>query len=250
MRRPGLAGVLKKGSTGSSSQSSADPSDSAPTHNAPEVDDGTTSDTLFPSVAVSDAINAIAHAYAAWVVLPASLPACLGFALVAAAAAVGTARFGCSARLFRPGNEALAELAAFVGLPLVGSAAVLRNAGAYFSGVDPTAFAVSLAAVGAVVRGLPTSAAEAVRTVLVAATFIVPVVIDGVLRGDAVMAGCGLLFAAAGLAVRPERHTFLLGLRREDWFHAMIATASVGIALRLRAGVPFEAGGAPPLPVA
>jgi hypothetical protein len=44
-----------------------------------------------------------------------------------------------------------------------------------------------------------------------------------------------ILFAVAGLVVKPERHRYLIGIRREDWFHLMIAAASVGIALRLSA---------------
>ena len=40
-----------------------------------------------------------------------------------------------------------------------------------------------------------------------------------------------LLFAIAGLVVKPERHRFLFGVRREDLFHVMIAAASVGIAI-------------------
>ena len=150
------------------------------------VDDGSTGDALFPSVAVSDAINTAAHVFAAWVVLPVSLYAALGFALVAIAAAFGTARFGINARLFRPGNESLAEIAAFVGLPLIGFAASARYLPATVS-VDVTVLAVVLACIGAVARGFPHAATDAIRTIVVSATFIVGLVYDGAIRRDGVL---------------------------------------------------------------
>lgn len=153
---------------------------------APVVDDGTTSDTLFPTVAVSDTINTLAHAYAAYVVLPVSMPAALGFALVALASAFGTLRFGFSPRIFRAGNDSLAELAAYVGLSLIGRAAATGPL-SFLSTLDTTVFAVTLACVGAVARGLPKAVSDAVRTVVASSTFIIPVLVNGALRGDAVM---------------------------------------------------------------
>ena len=84
---------------------------------------------LYPTVAVSDAFNFAGHAAAAALVWHAHRPAALGFLLVAAAAAAGTARFAvfgensASARL----NDDLANVAAFVGLPCVGLSFALAN---------------------------------------------------------------------------------------------------------------------------
>ena len=76
---------------------------------------------LYPSVAISDAFNTGCHGAAAVLALRSASPggevACTGFALVAVASLVGTLRFGFSSKLFAPANEALADLAAFVGLP-------------------------------------------------------------------------------------------------------------------------------------
>ena len=77
---------------------------------------------LYPTIAVSDAFNAAMHASAALIIhkqYPCD-PAALGFATVAVAATVGTARFGYSESMFANANGDLADLAAMVGLPLVG----------------------------------------------------------------------------------------------------------------------------------
>jgi len=155
---------------------------------SPVVDDGSAGDRLFPSVAFSDAINALAHAAAAWIVLPKSLYAAIGFTLVAVAAAFGAARFGFSARIFRRANESVAELAAFIGLPLVGFAVAAQFVNPdLVEAIDPTIVVVALATVGAIARGLPKEHADAVRTAIVAPAFIIPVVWNGITRSDAVM---------------------------------------------------------------
>merc|ERR1711934_754741 len=76
----------------------------------------------YPSVALSDSFNAAAHLAAAAAAQTAQpqLPAWLGFALVALAAAVGTLRFGFYPSIFAQANDDLARLAGFLGLPLVG----------------------------------------------------------------------------------------------------------------------------------
>ena len=170
------------------------------------VDDGSAGDSLFPSVAFSDAINALAHAAAACIVLPISLYAAIGFSLVAVAAAFGTARFGFSARIFRPANESVAELAAFIGLPLVGFAVAAQFVNPdLVEAIDPTIFVVTLATVGALARGLPKEHADAVRTAIVAPSFIIPVVWNDITRGDAVMVreGAGHYHAVLDVATCP-----------------------------------------------
>ena len=67
----------------------------------------------YPSVALSDSFNAAAHLAAAAAAQTAQpqLPAWLGFALVALAAAVGTLRFGFYPSIFAQANDDLARLA-------------------------------------------------------------------------------------------------------------------------------------------
>ena len=99
---------------------------------------------LYPTIAVSDAFNTACHgagshrlrfihivhtlasisiaaAWLSWNAEPEG-SAWLGFTLVAIASGVGTLRFGVSESLFSGANAKLADLAAFVGLPLVGLA--------------------------------------------------------------------------------------------------------------------------------
>ena len=98
-----------------------------PGPDAPASGEGLLSGGLYPTVAVSDAFNAAAHGWAAVKMHEAGeQPAAMGFGLVAVAATVGTLRFGASERLLAQANGDLADLAAFVGLPLVGRSFALR----------------------------------------------------------------------------------------------------------------------------
>ena len=51
--------------------------------------------------------------------------------------------------------------------------------------------------------------------------------------GDRALAGSIALFVVAGIFVKPDRHSMLLGMRRENWFHYMIGVASFGMARAL-----------------
>jgi hypothetical protein len=149
-------------------------------------DDGTSGDTLFPSVAISDLVNAAGHAYAASIVFQSSLTAALGFSIVAIAALVGTLRFGISARTFRPANENLADLSAFVGLPLVGwvAAATAVPPSHWIASASPSVVIVGLTTIHAVLRGLPPAAYAASRTIVASGLFVVPVIWAGVITRD------------------------------------------------------------------
>ena len=82
---------------------------------------------LYPTIALSDGVNCIGHAWASGYAYSVGAPdAALGFALVAEAALVGTLRFGFAEHLLAQANGDLADLAAFVGLPLVGRSFALR----------------------------------------------------------------------------------------------------------------------------
>lgn len=73
---------------------------------------------LYPTIAISDLFNGIAHLYAGSLVE--NDIASLGFYIVACASLVGTMRFGFSESLFSKMNAGLARYAAYVGLPLIG----------------------------------------------------------------------------------------------------------------------------------
>ena len=63
--------------------------------------------------------------------------------------------------------------------------------------------------------------------------FIAPALSFGHAHGDWMSAAGALLFAAAGVAVGADREKFLFGVRRENWFHYMIGTASIILALAM-----------------
>ena len=196
---------------------------------------------LYPSVAVSDAVNTVAHTAAAMMAKNEhpDQPAWLGFGLVAVAAAVGTARFGFSESLFAGANEDLAALAAYVGLPLVGyTFGVLSGLWGAVDGTLLLTLTLAGAALSAVARSLPAGAEEFVKIFLNVILFTLPTGHYGWKKyassGDPSVLIAVIVFALAGVAIKPDRHRRLLGVRREDWFHYMIASASYVMAGGLR----------------
>ena len=76
---------------------------------------------LYPTIAVSDAFNVAGHVFAAALAREkGNTLAAIGFSTVALAGTVGVFRFGFSESLFAAANGYLADVAAFIGLPLVG----------------------------------------------------------------------------------------------------------------------------------
>jgi hypothetical protein len=150
------------------------------------MDDGTTGDALFLSVAISDLINAVAHGYAASVMTTVSVPAALGFGIVAIAAFIGTLRFGVSARTFRPANEGLAEMAGVVGLPLVGFAAALHVLpyNHWVLRVEPVVISVALSLLFTVLQTLPAAVRNEGRKLVATIFFIGPVLLAGLFLRD------------------------------------------------------------------
>jgi len=75
---------------------------------------------LYPTIAVSDAFQSLLHFYAASLC---PVPtASLGLFTVGVAGSVGVLRFGLDEGTYATANGALADVAGFVGLPLVGVA--------------------------------------------------------------------------------------------------------------------------------
>lgn len=189
---------------------------------------------LYPTVAVSDAVNFIGHAWAARQAYIADEPdAALGFALVAEAAMVGTLRFGFSERLLAQANGDLADLAAYVGLPLVGLSFAQKVGGIVVPCEQKAAGIVMLASLGAVCRSLPEKSQELAKVLLNVVCFVAPILAYSFAVED-YQTGLGvLLFALAGIGVGADRESCLLGVRRENWFHYMIAASAVSLAAGL-----------------
>ena len=189
---------------------------------------------LYPTVALSDAVNCIGHAWAAKQAYAVGEPdAALGFALVAEAALVGTLRFGMSERLLAKANGDLADLAAFVGLPLIGLSFAQRWARVVLPCDTKAAAIVGLAGLGAVCRSLPDNLQELAKVLLNVVCFVGPVLAYGHAVEDYQTIFGVLLFAVAGVAVGADRNSCIFGMRRENWFHYMIAVSAVLLAAGL-----------------
>jgi len=193
---------------------------------------------LYPTVAVSDCFLALTHYYSAGLAFYSSptQPAFVGFSLVAIAATVGTARFGFSESLFAGANEDLANLAACVGLPLIGC--TFATVGGLVEPLPPTnllALACTGAALACLVKAIPAGSEEFLKVLVNLCLFILPVAKVGYDRQDWVLFGAIALFAVAGIAVKPDRHNCILGVRRENWFHYMLGASAIGMATGLAA---------------
>ena len=199
---------------------------------------------LFPTVALSDAVNTFGHAWAAAVAYSVggtASDAGLGFALVAVASLVGTLRFGLSERLLAKANGDLADLAAFIGLPMVGLSFGQRWLSHTLLCDEKAAAIVALAGLGAMARSLPEAGQELAKVLLNVFCFVLPILGYGAANEDYETIGGVLLFAVAGLAVGADRHTCLLGMRRENWFHCANFGTIICPPVLLRFGRPFFA---------
>lgn len=194
---------------------------------------------MYPTIAVSDAFNTACHAWAAHHALACGeLEAALGFGIVAAASGVGTARFGLSEDAFAQANGDLAHLAAFLGLPLVGLGFVQHLPQNDFLPGEMTAdqrlIAVVVASVvGSATLGLADNAAEVAKIIFNVGCFVLPILAVAS-HFENTAAGCGVVvFAIGAVVVGPDRHRYILGMRRENWFHYMIGLAALLIATGL-----------------
>ncbi len=92
---------------------------------------------------------------------------------------------------------------------------------------------VTLASLGAVCRSLPDDLQELAKVILNVFCFVMPVLAHSHSVED-YQTGCGvLLFALAGAGVGADMELCLLGFRRVNWFHYMIAVSAVILAVGL-----------------
>ena len=190
---------------------------------------------LYPSVAVSDLFCCAMHGAAAFVIwkAEAASPAWLGNLCVAAACFFGVLRFGFSASSFSAANESLATNAAFVGIPLVGLSFYQKWGVLSFTGFEYLTLAVAGSVVSSLARALSNDAKELLTILFNVGLFIVPALGYGWSAKDYHTIAATLIFAFAGVVVTPDRHRYILGVRRENWFHYLIGIASYGMALGL-----------------
>ena len=196
--------------------------------------------TLYPTIAISDAFNAAGHIYGAYLCMGKNPMAAMGLSYVALAALVGVFRFGFDKQRFMAVNGGWAELAGFVGLPMCGHDIIVRRllAGTSLPSIvaHPAFYMSVLVLIFSAVQAIwpnDEKKRSGLRTLVAAAGFLVPSVYESVVSGNQLLGSSVLLFAFAGIVIGADRERFLLGVRRENWFHYLITIAAVGIGLGL-----------------
>ena len=167
--------------------------------------------------------------------------AAIGFGLVAIASIVGTLRFMGFQQLAKA-NANLADLAAFIGLPMIGMDYMLMTP--TFMG-SPWPFLqyiqkdMLICVIGLLVfwkfseGAFNANATTNLVIVLSLCTFVLPIVNYGMARNDQETLIAVGLFAFAGIVIGTDRQRCLLGMRRENWFHYCIGLSSAMLAVRL-----------------
>lgn len=176
----------------------------------------------YPTIAVSDfVLSSVAWAcvYEGFLLHGQLFPA-FGYMLVAIASAFGVLRFGFSPLKFRALNETTAETAAFVGTPMV-IYCFLR-----VTPVPPESVALALFVIFTTTRTLSREIQERV-VIVINALFISAAAWQAYLLRDTLLLASLGLFLIVGLAVGNDRHSRLLGVRRENIFHYGLALVFV-----------------------
>ncbi|GMH53981.1 hypothetical protein TrVE_jg10199 [Triparma verrucosa] len=190
---------------------------------------------LYPTVAVTDTVNAAAHYYAAAVCFNADRSeAAWGFLTVAFAATIGVARFGFHEHLFAKTNGDLADFAAFVGLPLVGrsfmpSLAPFWSFYPYCAKLTSFEYIITLCFVEQITRALP-KIKDDLKVLPNVLLFVVPVLLSSYQREEWECFIGMIIFVVSAVVIKPEREKYLFGCRRENLFHWGISIAAALVA--------------------
>lgn len=155
-----------------------------------------------------------------------------GFISVAAAATVGVYRFGFDEG-FASANGDLADIAAFVGLPLVGIDFMIHRVD-FTKGcgqwMQEHYFVVVLIMLEAFTRSMKKEARELAKTLTNILFFVLPVGVGSYRNNDLHTLLAIIAFVLAAIVITPNRNKFLLGVRCENWFHYIIGFCAVLIA--------------------
>ena len=185
---------------------------------------------LYPSIAISDLYNGVAHLYAASLV--GSGRASLGFYIVACASLVGTLRFGFSESLFAKMNGSLAEYAAYVGLPLIGLST--WRAGDYGAELPSDgAVIVGLSLCHIMAQSLPGTMKEVMPVVVNVFFFVALLGMDAMRKENHYQLLSIATFLVGTVVIGDARDSFLLNVRNENWFHYFLGTSAIMMAMCL-----------------
>lgn len=189
---------------------------------------------LYPTIAVSDAFQAACHIFAAKIAYDKEDAVCaLGFLTVAVAGIAGVLRFGFSEAKYARANNGLADIAAFVGLPIVGLSFVQKMVNLGFGNSFFPFVILFLSTVEVLTRCLPEKSRKLSIVILNVLFFILPIAFISYLKNDMGGVGGVVLFAVAGIVITSDRHRYILQVRCENWFHYCIGIAAYFIAQAL-----------------
>jgi hypothetical protein len=209
---------------------------------------------LYPTVALSDAFNAIGkthvidtprmwgtnslssnvayclcfcvgHLCAAFIAVKNGQEiAGLGFLSVWLAAIVGVLRFGVSEKLFEQANSDLANLAGFVGYPLIGMSFVAKH----FKALDINVVFIGfmLVAWETLTRSFLERNKEAAKLVTNILFFVGPIIAVCQATEDYYTLGALIAFVLAGIVITPHHENRIFGVRCVDWFHYIIGSTA------------------------
>ena len=134
-------------------------------------------------------------------------------------------------------NSDLADIAAFVGLPLVGYEYLQRRifVSSFSFGVatfplNPSVVIIILIIIEAASRSTRINVRETCKILINVTGFVVPVATGCYLHQEWNGLIAIIAFVVAAIIITPDRHKFLLGVRCENWFHYIIGLAAIFIA--------------------
>ena len=187
---------------------------------------------LYPTIAISDFFNCIGHFFAVLISFKRqNYYFFFGYFLVTVTAFIGTLRFGFNEELFGQTNSFLADLSAFIGLPSIGL---------YFFQLIPYISKLSgyqyyfitffVIIERMTLRSFLLKYREILKIIINIIFYILPVLIVSYQNKKWFSLIGILLFIIAGLVIKPERHQYLFGIRRENIFHYMLGVSAYLIA--------------------
>lgn len=142
------------------------------------------------------------------------------------AAIVGVLRFGVNEHLFQQANGNLADLAGFVGYPMIGMSFAAHHFSALHINVIFIAFI--LVAWEALTRSFLEKNKDAAKLATNIVFFVGPIAAVCQETDDYPTLAALVAFILAGIVVTPHHDNRILGVRCVDWFHYIIgATACV-----------------------
>ena len=184
---------------------------------------------LYPTVALSDTVSAVAHFYGFYVMIErqgqtSHLPAC-GFLTVAIAASFGVLRFGFDQQKFKTINGDFANFAAFAGLPTLAKQYQLFDFLRKLNDVGYLFFFTLLSVMlSAMFKGKGDEENfKLAKTGCAIVFFILPLVMGAVKSQHWELAATVALFAGGAIFFGSDRENVRFGMLKENWFHVILA---------------------------